>query len=723
LILIATIALPTAVSFLRPKRAPAVDAAPAAPTTSSATPTFNIPQLPEIKIDGDPDDWGDRGFQGVVMRSASPRRLPVEQFDAQIRLAWNDRGLLVLADVTDPEIHESDLDAQLGAGTDVEVVVDNRGKDRWQTDISPGVDPHHPKLRMRFADDRSRALRKIELSATAAAKKTAAGYLVEAEIPWASLATDAKAGTEIGLLVRVNQPHGQNNAQLAFASRQIRLAENASAPVTLAVTGGYERFKRTRFSIATTADSAGKIAIFKAGDDVLGQAAMRADGRLAVAEVSVPIPPFGKPFKPVVAWLDARPVASVALPNADDARRKAAGNLDLVASPAVFNQATFPPVDFYSPGGAEDLLGNYQVHTTYYNANYDVVTSADKPGRYGAIVEVTPEFGKPFKRYLTLYHGDKDFNLRPLQLKASLVLPPKIGIDPAVGREQASAAGELLGEEMRNSCWRDSDLAIYLAGLGETPPGTPDLPRRLGIEGKDAVWWYGLKKKTGNLVPYKYLVHVPQTKPADPQAKYPLMLFLHGSGERGSNLNAVKDHGPPMILRDQPNWAFKDQFIIVSPQCPENQVWEPLLLRDLLDEVSAKYPVDPDRVYLTGLSLGGEGTWDLAEWFPDRFAALAPVAGGGDPADAARIAEIPTWVFHGALDPTVKIENAYQMVQALRDLHARVRFTVYPDYGHNSWDPAYDDPRLYEWMLQQRRGTPAEPRSTADHATTAPSVF
>jgi predicted esterase len=720
LLLVSTIGLLAVIATLPPGCAPAVSSpaarptAPVLPAPAAAVPvvsSFDIPQLSDIKIDGDPTDWADRGFKVLVMRSGSPRRLPVAQFDAQIRLGWSDRGLLLLADVTDPEIHESDLDAQLGVGTDVEVVMDTHGGDHWETDLSPGVDPHHPQLRMRFADDRLK--RTVKLSAVAAAKKTPDGYLVEAEIPWDALAIEPKDGAEFGLQVRVNQPHGQNNAQLLFLPKQIRLAENPSGPVTLAVVGGYERFKHTRFSVAATSDLAGRIAVFKAGDDVLGQATMKAEGRLAFAEVSVSMPPFGKPYKPVVAWVDGKPVASVALGNADDSRRGAVGNLDLVASPAVFNTPTLPSVDFYSPGAAEDLLGAYEIHTTYYNANYDVVTSADKPGRYGAIVEVRPEFGKPFKRFLTLYHGDKNFNLWPMQLKASLALPPKIGIDPAVGREQESAAGDLLGDEMRNSRWRDSDLAIYLAGLSETPPGTPDLPRRLSIEGKDSVWWYGLKKKTGDLVPYKYLVHVPSTQPSSPGlTKYPLILFLHGSGERGNVLNALLHHGPPKILKNEPDWAFKNQFIIVSPQCPEHQVWDPLLLRDLLDDVDAKYPVDPDRVYLTGLSMGGAGTWDLAEWFPERFAALVPIAGGGDPADAARIADIPIWVIHGGLDPTVRIENAYQMVQALRDLHARVRFTVYPDYGHNSWEPAYDDPRLYEWMLQQHRGQPMQPRST-----------
>ena len=134
-------------------------------------------------------------------------------------------------------------------------------------------------------------------------------------------------------------------------------------------------------------------------------------------------------------------------------------------------------------------------------------------------------------------------------------------------------------------------------------------------------------------------------------------------------------------------------------------------MRDLLEEVSAKYPVDPDRIYVTGLSMGGYGSWQLAEWFPERIAAVVPISGGGDPADAPRTKDIPTWVVHGGRDPVVPIGDAYEMVQTLRDLHGRIRFTVFPEYGHNSWEPAYDDAHLYTWLLAQRRGQPGQRQS------------
>jgi len=697
--------------------------APVPPTSAPTTrPDFDIPKLGGITIDGDAADWGDRGFLVEAMHALAGRRLPPDQFDAQLRLGWNDSGLLLLADVTDPNIRESDDDLMLGNGASVGVTqYDRGGGEDWVVTIAPGLDPRHPKMRICYYDERSKAIRIARASVTAIAKRWEHGYRLEMLIPWDILKINPRAGSEFGLVVRVNHAGGELPIQLAWSpgmtlptakSRpNIRLAEKAGEPIKVVADAAFERLKRTRVSLIGTADQAGKTVVFKSGDTVLGQATFTTPAptaRLAAAELRLPIPAIGKSYGPVTVLVDGLKVAMLGSLNPSASRSGALDELRLVAESSVFNSSTFPVIDFITPVAAEDLIGNYKLHTTFYDADFRLVTTADRQGRYGVIVEVTPEVGRPFKRYLTLYRGPADLNFRVLPLKAALPLPPKFDLDESIAREQVSAAGDFIADAIRESRRRDSSLAIYLAGLNEIPAGAGDEPRRLGPAGRNLSWWYGLKKKTGNLVHYKYLVRVPDAAKTDPKKKFPLLLFLHGSGERGDNLEALKMHGPPKILKTEPNWQFKNQFIFVSPQCPGGESWNPLLLRDLLDEISVKYPVDPDRVYLTGLSLGGFGTWELAEWFPERFAAIVPISAGGDPADAPRLLNIPTWVFHGLADPTVRIESAYQMVQAMRDLHARIRFTVYDDWGHNSWVPAYDDPRLYQWLLQQKRGAPVQ---------------
>jgi predicted peptidase len=201
----------------------------------------------------------------------------------------------------------------------------------------------------------------------------------------------------------------------------------------------------------------------------------------------------------------------------------------------------------------------------------------------------------------------------------------------------------------------------------------------------------------------KYLLYLP--KDYEKKPSWPLVLFLHGAGERGDDLDLVKKHGPPKLIDEGKEFPF----IVVSPQCANNKTWEPFDLTALLDEIVEKYKVDRDRVYVTGLSMGGFGTWALAAHSPDRFAAIVPICGGGDPARAMRIGRTPVWVFHGGKDPVVPLEMSQKMVDALKRIGGNVKFTVYPDAGHDSWSETYANPQLYEWLLQQKR-TPKKPQ-------------
>ncbi len=194
-----------------------------------------------------------------------------------------------------------------------------------------------------------------------------------------------------------------------------------------------------------------------------------------------------------------------------------------------------------------------------------------------------------------------------------------------------------------------------------------------------------------------YLLQLP--KDYDQQESAPLLLFLHGAGERGDSLDLVKKHGPPKLIE-----AGQDlPFIVVSPQCPAGRWWEPFELAALLDEIVEKYKVDQDRIYVTGLSMGGYGTWSLAAHQPKRFAAIVPICGGGEPIRTRAFAKVPAWVFHGAKDNVVPLERSEIMVEAMKKAGGNVKFTVFPEAGHDSWTEAYADPELYQWLLQQKR--------------------
>lgn len=203
-------------------------------------------------------------------------------------------------------------------------------------------------------------------------------------------------------------------------------------------------------------------------------------------------------------------------------------------------------------------------------------------------------------------------------------------------------------------------------------------------------------------VKINYLLALPEGYEKSEKA-WPLILFLHGAGESGQDVSRVKQHGPPKLIAAGKSFPF----VVVSPQSPGGG-WNVEALNSLLDDVESKYRVDKDRVYLTGLSMGGGGTWMLAATHPGRFAAIAPVCGAirgevAGRATAEKLKDLPIWVFHGAKDTTVPIARSEEMVKVLKDAGADVKFTIYPEAGHDSWTETYDNPELYAWFLSHKR--------------------
>jgi predicted peptidase len=206
----------------------------------------------------------------------------------------------------------------------------------------------------------------------------------------------------------------------------------------------------------------------------------------------------------------------------------------------------------------------------------------------------------------------------------------------------------------------------------------------------------------------RYLLFLPGGYETATDRKWPLMLFLHGAGERGEDLSLVAKHGPPKIVRDRKDFPF----ILISPQCPAGRIWDDDTVMALLDHAVDTLRVDTARVYLTGLSMGGYGTWSVGLRHPDRFAAVVPICGGGDPirvmlvdpSKAQAVRTLGVWAFHGAKDPVVRLEESERMVGVLRQFGATdVKLTVYPEAGHDSWTETYADPKLYEWLLEHKR--------------------
>ncbi len=227
----------------------------------------------------------------------------------------------------------------------------------------------------------------------------------------------------------------------------------------------------------------------------------------------------------------------------------------------------------------------------------------------------------------------------------------------------------------------------------------------------------------GNVLKYRLM------KPLDykPSQKYPVVLFLHGAGERGNDNAAQLKHGMKEFTAESRRREYP--CYVIAPQCPTEKKWVEVdwsasshqapveasvslrLSIEVIRSMIESSGVDRTRIYITGLSMGGYGTWDAVARYPDLFAAAVPICGGGDPSTIEKMLKTPIWAFHGGKDKVVLPQRSREMIDGLKKAGADPKYTEYPDAGHDSWTETYANPELYRWMFGQRRkqDLPTEP--------------
>jgi predicted peptidase len=199
-----------------------------------------------------------------------------------------------------------------------------------------------------------------------------------------------------------------------------------------------------------------------------------------------------------------------------------------------------------------------------------------------------------------------------------------------------------------------------------------------------------------------YLLCLPESYDASQPKEWPLLVFLHGASERGDDLDLLKKHGPPKLIAA----GRKFDAVVACPQVPAKGVWDPHGVKALVDTLKRRCRVDEDRVYLTGISIGGFGTWETMGAYPEVFAAAIRICGGtGTRAFMAdRIKDIPAWIFHGEADPIVPVDYSRRIYEQLKRAGGHPKVTIYPGVEHDSWTRTYDSPLVWEWLFEQRRG-------------------
>jgi predicted peptidase len=226
------------------------------------------------------------------------------------------------------------------------------------------------------------------------------------------------------------------------------------------------------------------------------------------------------------------------------------------------------------------------------------------------------------------------------------------------------------------------------------------------------------KDTHGQALPYRLL----KPEKVKPDKKYPLVLFLHGAGERGADNVKQLVHGAGEFAK--PENRRKYPCFVLAPQCPLNSSWQdngrgrssratnatkekslvPMrTVMEMVDKLTAELPVDKGRIYITGLSMGGHATWDAVARRPDFFAAAIPICGAGDPAQATKLKSLPIWAFHGDKDPAVPVGRTTAMIEAVRKAGGKPKMTIYPGVGHDSWTATYANPEVLAWLFAQRK--------------------
>ncbi len=481
----------------------------ASPAVSASDDAPNVPRLEGIEVDGDGADWGDRGFRVELLTSADLRMRPTDDLDAECRLGWNSDGLLVLVEVLDDTPYESRSADALWERDSIELFVAANPETaaHAQFIVSPGLDPEFPDTRTQPGDER--ADKSDEMSADIEVREQEGGYVLEMFFPWSNLQLAPAGGEEVAFQVFVNDSDGPDDRFVAVwyplmrsdggsrASHIVCLAEEAGPPVRVAARSSYERFRRIRVDVAAVAALEGETVELCEGTCAVASAELAEEDGNASAKLVVPLPPRGEPMPEVAVCLGDKVVAPCELPDLEKARARAALDLGFHFRPYVLRSSEFPSCEFEHPNLAEDVLGRYEIRTTFYDSEYNVVTSAEEAGRYGAVAEIIPENGRPLKLYRTLVRlpqGSR-FGWFPRADGISVTLPPVLGSDPAVVAEHSEAVNTVFWGRFLDGMNRDPRLAALLAGLLEARPTGREATSADDVFAQDRQWWVGLKRK------------------------------------------------------------------------------------------------------------------------------------------------------------------------------------------------------------------------------------
>jgi len=482
-------------------------------------PVFDVPRLAKIAIDGKADDWDKGGYRVDLLMPINTRDEPLglkaaADHSAACRIGWDDRGLLLLMVIRDDKWLEEPRANALGRYDAVELYMSpKRGsRDIVQWVITPGMDPAQPKARWQIFDYRKApAIKGKPAEPTVARTRSGDTCTLEILLPWSTFGVTPKNGREVALQVWSRDADSRKNSGQYYAvwhprvgtfrdstrMNRIRLAEEASPPMSVRANGKYDIERmQTRIALVGPRARVGTAVSVVEKGRTLATAKLEPDGLgRASATLILPIPPADKPYGALTVRADGHPVETIRLP--DPARRRAEAFLFAgpSARPAVFSGSRLPEVRFRRPVWLEKLIGPYQIKTTYFDRDYRPVSMAARPGRYGAVAEITTRTGRVYRRFVTLYRQPEPVRWWGTEMKADITLPAELGIAPAVAAKYRKTIAETVKWALVESLNRGDAGAVLLTGLAEAQPDDDPDDYYSDPWQRNRQWWVGLKRK------------------------------------------------------------------------------------------------------------------------------------------------------------------------------------------------------------------------------------
>ena len=460
---------------------------------------FNVPKVDNIVVDGDGSDWGDRGFKVGILAPPAGVMRPAADFDSSCRLGWDDRGLLALVQVSDNHRREAQNEGDIRPNDCVQLFVVSKEAGLIELVFSPGTDPKRAELRM-VKNDHRKGENLPALRCEAVRKGDDKGYTLEVLVPFSNFQPAPKQGDELGLMVITNDvdADGVRYSPRWLSSPEYkqglgaRLSEVSSAMQNgVVLTGAYENFRRTRLRVDAAAEYVGRPLAICTHSRVLCEGKLAAEGARAAFDTTAPMPPLGSPLGELTVMVNEKPLATLDMPDSDEARVKALMSEPVNLSAYVITDKKLPKADFDQPSRAEDIIGPYEVKTTFYDREYDAVTSADKPGRYGAVVEITPQVGRVIRRFRTLFRAP---GAAPTAKGETPPLPDYLGIPASVEKNQAKIIATYFSG-VAEAIAKSPSCAVALAGLFEAAANDPEEGVYDDPFARNREWWVGLKRK------------------------------------------------------------------------------------------------------------------------------------------------------------------------------------------------------------------------------------